>query len=376
MNSREPVVDARDVTPGWVEACLRMCCELPPDGVEAVRITESLDSCSARNTRIEVDYSPKVVSDPPRHLMLRHWHEGIGLNEREVRFYAEIAPESPQTPTVPCYDVAWDEESGHWHVLLLDISPTHDQGPQPLTYGQRRFLMPTHAEDPNPPRPYPNRTYASLARAYASLHARWWNGTLINQERHSSSPGGPHCMAGATSGDSIRSIQAHWAEHTLPSYRQKHPEAPALASWRICERAVEAWPHLLTRRIASGPLTLVQGDAHFGNIFLSRDPRSDHLYLLDWDAYQRGVGTWDLACMLVLSHAPEVRRQVEHAVLRVYHECLLAAGVRNYAYDQCVADYRLSVLACLFPPIAWKKPEFLDHALTACDDWRCSELLG
>ena len=236
--------------------------------------------------------------------------------------------------------------------------------------------MPAHAADGSPPRPYRDRSYASLARAYASLHARWWNDSVINEERHCRSPGGPHCMSGVASADSIRSIQEHWSEHTLPSYRDEHPEVPVFAAWQVCERAVEAWPDLLTRRIAAGHLTLVQGDAHFGNVFFSRDSRDDHLYLLDWDAYQRGIGIWDLACMLVMSHAPEIRRQVEPNLLRAYHQCLLSHGVTDYSYDQCMADYRLSILACLLPPIAWKKPAFLDYALTAFDDWRCAELLG
>jgi len=375
-NSREPIVDTHAIGREWVEMRLAKSVGLPPGSVEAVRVRQHFDSCSARNTPIEVDYSPAVAGGFPSRLMLRHWREGLRVNEREIRFYAEIAPESAQTPTVPCYDVAWDRESGHWHVLLLDIGPTHVQAPKALSRPQRSLMMPGHAADRSRPRPYPKQAYVSLARAYASFHARWWNHSLINEERHCSSPGGPHCMAGVASVESIRSIAKRWHEHTLPSYRREHPEEPVPATWRICERAVEAWPDLLPRRIASGHLTLVQGDAHLGNVFFSRDPRSDHLYLLDWDAYQRGLGTSDLAHMLVLSHAPEVRRQVESHVLRTYHQFLLSYGVTDYSYDQCTADYRLSILASLFAPIAWKKPAFLNYALAAYDDWNCCELLG
>jgi len=375
-SSREPIADTHAIGREWVEACLAESVDLPPSGVVGVRVREHFDSCSARNTPIEVDYSSKAAADLPKHLMLRHGREGLRVNEREIRFYAEIAPVSPETPTVPCYDIAWDRQSGHWHVLLLDIGPTHVQAPHALTRPQRSFMMPGHAAARTRPRPYSKQTYVSLAQAYASLHARWWNHSLINEERHCSSPGGPHCMAGVGSAESIRSIPKHWYEHTLPSYRNAHPEDPVSATWRLCERAVQAWPDLLTQRAASGHLTLVQGDAHLGNVFFSRDPRSDHLYLLDWDVYQRGIGTSDLAHMLVVSHAPEIRRQVESHVLRTYHRLLMSYGVTDYSYDQCTADYRLSILASLFPPIAWKKPAFLDYALAACDDWNCWGLLG
>jgi hypothetical protein len=372
----EPIADIHAVTPRWVEARLARTLGLSPGDVKAARVVESFDSCSARNTRIEVDYRSKAVGDKPRRLMLRHWHEGIRVNECEVQFYAEIAPRSPRTPTVPCYDVAWNRESGHWHVLLLDISTTHSQAPQPLTSAQRKFMMPDHAADGGRPRPYGDRTYESLCRAYASLHARWWNDSVINEERHCGARGGPHGIAGAAPHDSIPAIQKHWSEHTLPAYRKDHPGVPAAAAWRICERAIEAWPDLLIRRVASGPLTLVQGDAHLGNVFFDRDASRDNLYLLDWDAYQRGIGPWDLACMLVVSHAPSIRRRVESHLLRMYHRGLLSYGVTDYSYDECLSDYRLSILACLFPTIAWKKPVFLGYALAAFNDWDCSELLG
>ena len=91
-----------EIEPDWVESCLRRHVNLGSVAVEGVRVTESFDSCSARNTRIEVAYSPTAVMDLPRHLMLRHSAESGGLNEREVRFYSELSPQLPQTPTVPC----------------------------------------------------------------------------------------------------------------------------------------------------------------------------------------------------------------------------------------------------------------------------------
>ncbi len=102
----EVVVDLRDIKPEWVETRLRRHIELFPGAVEGVRIAESFDSCSARNTRLDVDFSPEAAGKTSRHLMLRHSAERGVLDEREVRFYGELAPQLPQTPTVPCYDVA------------------------------------------------------------------------------------------------------------------------------------------------------------------------------------------------------------------------------------------------------------------------------
>ncbi|MBT3194420.1 MAG: hypothetical protein HN341_17885 [Verrucomicrobia bacterium] len=297
------------------------------------------------------------------------------MNEREVRFYSELAPQLPQTPTVPCYDVAWDYAVPCWHVLLLDVSPSHDHGPQPLTVEQRQFLMPTHAEDSSAPQPYLDRTYDAIAEAYASLHARWWDDSLIDEERHAKSPGGPHCIAAVPSAEEIVSIAKHRFECSFPKYRAQWPNEPFARAWEMCERAVKTWPQLLTPRAEAGNLTLVQSDSHLGNILLDRNPSSSHIYVLDWDAYQRGIGPWDLACLLILSHAPDIRRKVERRLLGTYYQALQRYGVVNYSFDQCVADYRLAAFACPFIPIAWGRPEFVSYALTAFDDWDCADLL-
>ena len=119
----------------------------------------------------------------------------------------------------------------------------------------------------------------------------------------------------------------------------------------------------------------MQSDSHLGNILLDRNSASSHIYVLDWDAYQRGIGPWDLACLLVLSHAPDIRRKVELKLLRIYHQALLARGVASYSFKQCVSDYRLAVFVCPFVPIAWGRPQFVSYALAAFGDWNCADLL-
>jgi hypothetical protein len=47
--------------------------------------------------------------------------------------------------------------------------------------------------------------------------------------------------------------------------------------------------------------------------------------------------------------------------------------VTGYSHEQCVADHRLSILGCLFSPIAWKKPVVPAYALVALYDWSCSD---
>ena len=46
----------------------------------------------------------------------------LGLYEREVRFYTDVAPRIGG-PVAPCYDAGFDADTGVFHLLLGDASP-------------------------------------------------------------------------------------------------------------------------------------------------------------------------------------------------------------------------------------------------------------
>jgi len=47
-------------------------------------------------------------------------------------------------------------------------------------------------------------------------------------------------------------------------------------------------------------LTLIHGDAHYGNILLPKDPASHALRPIDWQCWEVRVGTDDLAFQMGL----------------------------------------------------------------------------
>lgn len=50
-------------------------------------------------------------------------------------------------------------------------------------------------------------------------------------------------------------------------------------------------------------------------------------------------------------------------------------GDIDFPYDLCKADYRLSVLACLFPQLSWHRPGMLACTMAAFEGWKCEDLL-
>ena len=150
--------------------------------------------------------------------------------------------------------------------------------------------------------------------------------------------------------------------------------------WRqLCERAIGVWPSLFLNRISAGKaLTFIHGDFGMWNIYLPRDPKTHRLCILDWETYKRSIGVYDLAYMLITADywgEPDIRNQVEAQLLRRYHDGLLARGVTEYDWEDCRYDYRLSVIANLFPPVGWQRLRALHAAITAFRKWDCADLL-
>ena len=52
----------------------------------------------------------------------------------EAKFYQRVAPQSTGTRLVPCYAATYDDNKGHAHVLLADISATHGKPPAEPPY--------------------------------------------------------------------------------------------------------------------------------------------------------------------------------------------------------------------------------------------------
>ncbi len=98
-------------------------------------------------------------------------------------------------------------------------------------------------------------------------------------------------------------------------------------------------------------LTLLHGDAHVWNALYPRDPASDDVRLIDWDAWRIDVATDDLAYMIAVHWSPERRRRLERECLRRYHAALSAAGVKGYDFEALWRDYRLSVLSQITTPV-------------------------
>lgn len=110
----------------------------------------------------------------------------------------------------------------------------------------------------------------------------------------------------------------------------------------------EKYVSLIEQRFLAGKnITMIHGDLHPGNIFVSKPP-GVAVKMIDMEAVRVGLCTEDLAMLLALHIEPDK----EHAkpLLDHYYESL-CQYVKGYSYEMFMEDYRISIAEAMFYPI-------------------------
>jgi hypothetical protein len=311
----------------WLNGALYRAGVIDSGGVSSFR-AELLESTNAHLASITLCYESGSSGTLPERLFLKMCEGGeFGLSE--VDYYARDYADLPDAPIPQCFDAAYSPATGCYHVLMEDLSVTHrnNQKVTPtLAYGE------------------------AVAGALAVLHAHYWRRESV-----------PMCGAEIPGTQEID----RYLDHVLPGIE---PMLAASAgeidpSWpELIKVIVDRHPTLMEERTrAVEGFTLVHGDVNPGNI-LSPRLGVTPVYLVDRQPFDWSLTTWlgvgDIAYMMVHWWETALRRRFELAVLRRYHDALIGRGVKGYAWDQLVSDYRLCAVQSLYVATSWCTDEW------------------
>lgn len=95
------------------------------------------------------------------------------------------------------------------------------------------------------------------------------------------------------------------------------------------------------------PRTLLHGDSHVGQTYITRDGR---MGLADWQVTQQGGWAYDFAYFVGSACEPEDRREWERELLELYLEALDRAGGKAPGIDEAWLRYRQNLF---YPYSAW-----------------------
>ncbi len=164
--------------------------------------------------------------------------------------------------------------------------------------------------------------------AFASLHAEFHG--LDADERASILPPELHPFCSPTA----RALSPVLGRASTGPCHRKAPDLFPDDMVVLVQRALLNWNALMDYWF-SEPLTLIHGDSHLGNFFVT----GDRMGMLDWQAVQWAKGIRDVRCFLIYSLREDVLASNERALIAHYVTELARHGV-VLSEDDAWAQYR------------------------------------
>jgi aminoglycoside/choline kinase family phosphotransferase len=353
VEMRSVVTRQRDITAAWLTAALRSANHLADGDVASLSVESWRDKALSNLYRLEATYTGDTPL--PTSFILKVGRGDVtsviatSRRWKEHEFYTRVAPIMADPPVPRPFAAAFDPATRRSHLLLEDLSPTHQNPPAPLP-------------------PTPEQLREAVA-CLAHIHSWWWGHldlTAATAERDQD------WIAQRTSSTRRRlaRFMTKFCAHLPQSTRS------------ALEAAASAWPAIL-RRTATMPLTVVHGDAHPWNFLTPVTPDAGRTCLLDWEGWSIEPGPHDLASLIAL-HLPVAERQaLEHELVERYVVQLRHHGVAEYDHSSCWDDYRLAIVRRVLSPVGlWSRGTpartwwpALEHMTAAFHDLRCEELI-
>lgn len=303
------------LTPGYLTDVLRSSGALRDATVTAARVdvVPAGTGFAAQSAHVSMEYDraepgapstlfAKLSTTDPQVLAR---FRTLGMYETEIGFYRDLPADGPlRTPRA--FTAQYEPESGHSLLLLEDI--------RHLRFGD-------------------NLGGVSLDDARAALvglarhHAHYWNHAVLSTLGWLRTPAYDRTYLPALVRTLLTAFETRWAAMLPPA---------TLAAARGFTAQVEPWidTHL------AGPRTLVHADYRPDNMAFT--PEGD-VVAFDWQTARFDAGSRDLAYYLAFGLPVEMRRAHEPALLALYHQALVEAGVGDYSLDEVRSDYRRSV---------------------------------
>ena len=310
--------EAADLSPAWLSDVL---------GTEVVDV-EVLDHAFATNQRLRIGLTYATPGAGPASLFVklapldpahREMIGATGMGEREVQFYADVAPSV--SLRVPRSHVAAFDEGGGFVLLLEDLSAAGCEFSDG-TWGISADAAAGALED--------------LAR----FHARFADPAT----RSAVAPwlSVPPVSRSAATAQLLRAVLDEHREELTDDY---------VATGNLFvdhhERIDRLWNE--------GPQTYIHGDTHIGNVFLDGTRVGFH----DWGLSRVSTPLRDISYLLTMTVEPEERRRSERELLGVYLDALRGAGGPDIGLDEAWTTHRIQAAYTVLATFLAFMPSYL-----------------
>ncbi len=250
------------------------------------------------------------VKAVPPEFWKRLFDKLVGLGATEVRFYREVAPGSP-VAAPRAFHASLAGPAGRFVLVLEDLAAR----------GVRFYDITARAT--------PEDVRAVL-RALAKLHSAFQGsprleGDLAWLRRPERNPNA--------------AVERFLCAMAAAPGARKFPDVVPEAILRAVPRIVAARPKL-ERMWGTGPLTVIHGDSHIGNMYFD----GDEVGLFDWQVAQCGQGMRDVSYFLVNSVPTELRVADQREFIGYYLDEMRANGAEPPDMEEAWEQHRAHAL--------------------------------
>ncbi len=310
-----PTPDA--ITPEWLTAALRSSGAVENATVISIGVKPVAAGSGfvGQAARLHIEYDRKEQAAPATVFAklssadpaVREKLRAVGLYEAEAGFYRDMAattslPVRVPRPYLSLYDVAAAAS-----ILLIE------------DLGDARFgdnltgLSPSDA--------------CIAVRQLARLHAHFWEAPALQTVS----------WLRSLADDAGARIALYRA--MLPRFQQNCSEFSAPSLLEAARTYARVLPACIDQH-STGPQTLIHGDFRADNFAFTADSENEGFILFDWQVVRRARGARDLAYFLASSLSTERRRETGSSLVELYHETLVAHGVKDYSSHDLARDLR------------------------------------
>ena len=342
---REPEVlrSTLELTPAWLSAVL------DSDEIEGIDVERIGTGQMSESRRVRIAYADAsdeiggrarpasvVIKTASQDESSRSTGVGLGVYEREVRFYRELAPRIGG-PLARCYAAVTDPLEGWFTIVLEDVS-------EGVQGDQIAGCTPDEA----------TLAMRALGRLHAPVFADPQLGATpwLNQE----SPLNQALLA-----------------QLFEGFVERYGDRVAREHLEVCRRFIASADGWTADR--RPPLGLVHGDYRLDNLLFvpeargalaeradgARESGGRRLVAVDWQTVSWGAVMTDAAYFLGGSLSSGDRREHEERLARTYHDALQAEGVRGFTWEECWEGYRrqtfLGILMTVAPAMLVERTE-------------------
>lgn len=259
-----------------------------------------------------------VVKASSSDVTYRQIGEFYNAYEREAKFYESVAPHSPiRLPR--CFGGEVDSATNAHFLFLEDL--------RALSPGdQVRGLTPDQAQ--------------ACVETIGRFHAAWWDTPRLE----------------SLDWMPTRNLRAARYRAAWSKFKDVIGSRMSASQIMLGERLLLHFEPLLAE-LERRPHTIVHSDFRADNLLFAPASATEPVVVLDWQLAIRGRGILDVARLLCGSMMSTDRAASEFDLLKSWHQQLLDGGVRDYSFQQAVAEYRRAVLMCLYYPVTIHEAE-------------------